>query len=523
MSQSLFCKNGDRKGVTVFSICVLMFSCAARASDSDIQSIVSRVSDAQYSIYQHAVEGMGLGAYGGPLYNQRTRGRLFTGLQGDKGNQEVRKYLMETFAGFGLSAAVQGKFYNVVAEQTGATNPKNVLIIAAHYDTVKSTVPGGDGDASGTAAVLEAARVLSQFKFDNTIRYVVFNATPKMQAGSNDYIKSIVGLNGEKLIGAVYLDEILHPFHDKNTDLSTALNIGVESITGVPATWASAFTTAAQQFVPTLALNATGPATDFANDQFSFITYGYLSSLRLSENSSKDIANASLNLATDASDGAAGAHYDYAFASNVVRATVAFMAQQAGYLGAADSSGNLFADSDGDGYSDEIETALASDPASALSTPKGLPAATPSGALETISMIVSLDFTVPSADVISVIGTLPIHSGFAAKDSVVIVDVAGVVKAITLNAAGAGKVGANTFAVKFKSVKGSVSEQLAQFSFTLAQGNFKQQFSPLGLTNVGFLGKPVTIPVTVIIANEVRSTRRILVYSATKGTTGIAR
>ena len=494
----------------------------ANASDTDIQLVVSRVQESNFTGYQHAIEGMGLGVYGGPLYNQATRGRLFTGLQGDKGNQEARAYLLNQLTGFGLPAAVQGKFYNVVAEQTGATNPQNVFIIAAHYDTVKSNVPGGDGDASGTAAVLEAARVLSQFKFDNTIRYVVFNATPKMQAGSNDYVKNIVGIGTEKLIGIVYLDSILHPYHDANPALLQALNVGVVAKTGPAAAWAALFATAAQQFVPALALDSGGPAIDLANDQFSFITYGYLSSLRLSENSSKNIANAALNKPDDASNAAAGAHYDYTFATNVTRATVALMAQQAGYLGVSDSSGVALADSDGDGYADEIETELGSDPASALSTPKNLPPATQAGALETISALVSLDFSSSSADIVTVIGTLPIHAGFVAKDAVVIIDVAGIVKTVTLKSTGSGKTGTNGFGLKIKSANGAVPEQIAQFSFTLGQGNFKRQLAPLGLTNVGFLGRPVTIPITLIFAGKVRSTRRILQYTSKMGVSGFA-
>ncbi len=106
----------------------------------------------------------------------------------------------------------------------------------------------------------------------------------------------------------------------------------------------------------------------------------------------------------DASDGLAGAHYDYAFATQVTRATVAFIAKRAGYLGVADASMPLLADSDGDGYFDEIETVLLSDPALSSSTPKGLAAATPSGSLETTGMVVALDFVNTGGDVIAVSG-----------------------------------------------------------------------------------------------------------------------
>lgn len=495
---------------------------AACASDADIQNLVNQVSESQYTEYQHAIENMGLGQYGGPLFVQAARGRAPTGLQGDKGNQEARKYLVDRLAADGLPASVQGKLYNVVAEQTGVTNPQNVYIIAAHYDTAKSTAPGGDGDASGTAGVLEAARILSQYKFDNTIRFVVFNATAKREAGSLDYVKRVVGIGTEKLVGVIYLDSILHPYHDKNPTLPQALNVGVVAKNGPGAAWAALFSAAAQQFVPALTLDPNGPAIDLANDEFAFITYGYLAALRLSENSSKDIANASINKPADASDAAAGAHYDYTFATNTVRATVALIAQQAGYEGLADGSASAFLDSDGDGYSDEIEAALQSDPALATSTPVGLPAVTQAGALETIIVGISLDFSVASADVISVVGTLPIPAGFVPTDAVAITDVAGIVRSFTLKSGGVGKTGTNTFSLKLKSVKGVIAAQSAQFSLQMTQGNFKKQFQPFGLTNLGFAGRPVTIPVTVIFNNEVRNTYRILVYTSTKNMAGIA-
>src|ERR1043165_3114077 len=126
---------------------------AAHSSDADVQTLTAQISQAQYSTYQHSIENMGLGQFGGALYNQNTRGRAWSGTIGDKGNQEARKYLLETFAGFGLKTAVQGRYYNVIAEQTGSRSPENVLILCAHYDTKKSTTPGGDGDASGVAGV----------------------------------------------------------------------------------------------------------------------------------------------------------------------------------------------------------------------------------------------------------------------------------------------------------------------------------------------------------------------------------
>lgn len=67
---------------------------------------------------------------------------------------------------------------NVVAIQRGQRHPDRYVLITGHYDSrasdgndAVSDAPGAVDDASGTAAVIEAARVLSKFRFDKTIVY----------------------------------------------------------------------------------------------------------------------------------------------------------------------------------------------------------------------------------------------------------------------------------------------------------------------------------------------------------------
>ena len=71
-------------------------------------------------------------------------------------------------------------FMDVLAIQKGTTDPDRVVIIAGHLDSRNTDImdavhdaPGADDDGSGSAAVLEAARVLSTRKFPATIVYAV--------------------------------------------------------------------------------------------------------------------------------------------------------------------------------------------------------------------------------------------------------------------------------------------------------------------------------------------------------------
>lgn len=74
------------------------------------------------------------------------------------------------------------RIVNVLAIQPGTTDPTRVIIISGHIDSRVTDVmnftddaPGANDDASGVAAVIEAARVLSQRRFDATLVYAVLS------------------------------------------------------------------------------------------------------------------------------------------------------------------------------------------------------------------------------------------------------------------------------------------------------------------------------------------------------------
>ena len=71
---------------------------------------------------------------------------------------------------------------DMVAIQRGTERPNDVVIIQGHIDSrvtdvmnFTSDAPGANDDGSGTAAVIEAARVLSKHKFSGTIVYAALS------------------------------------------------------------------------------------------------------------------------------------------------------------------------------------------------------------------------------------------------------------------------------------------------------------------------------------------------------------
>lgn len=79
----------------------------------------------------------------------------------------------------------EGSAFNVVAERTGATNPDEIVVIGAHYDTEIDT-PGADDNASGVAVMLELARRFApggDRQPGRTLRFIAFTN----EEGSNSY------------------------------------------------------------------------------------------------------------------------------------------------------------------------------------------------------------------------------------------------------------------------------------------------------------------------------------------------
>ena len=83
-----------------------------------------------------------------------------------------------------------GLSHNLEAILPGTESQQSVLI-TAHLDSTTfgsvSIAPGADDNASGSSAVLEAARILSQYQFKHTIRFVLFTGEEQGLIGSRAY------------------------------------------------------------------------------------------------------------------------------------------------------------------------------------------------------------------------------------------------------------------------------------------------------------------------------------------------
>jgi Zn-dependent M28 family amino/carboxypeptidase len=150
------------------------------------------------------------------------------------GMRSAERYIIEQFASFGLDPQIQhytveagliqqttmrllrnhgirlqgelpvypnalgdAELKNIWVEIPGTLNPKRLLVVGAHFDTVRNT-PGANDNGSGIAALLELARVLSIVRPQVTVILVALSAEELPIGG-------IKGASGS----SVFLDELL--------------------------------------------------------------------------------------------------------------------------------------------------------------------------------------------------------------------------------------------------------------------------------------------------------------------------
>jgi len=101
-------------------------------------------------------------------------------------------------------------YRNVVGTMVGADPARPRLLIGAHFDTVPNT-PGADDNASGVAALLEAARVLAQDRLAATVEFVGFNLEEpqgvRYRVGSHAYAQA-ARHRGVQYAGALILEMV---------------------------------------------------------------------------------------------------------------------------------------------------------------------------------------------------------------------------------------------------------------------------------------------------------------------------
>jgi len=156
------------------------------------------------------------------------------------GNGAASQFLYDTYKSFGYEPEYQwfeprdaygGRTANVVATLRGTVNPELVYVVSSHYDSVEGG-PGADDDTSGTAALLEAARVLAGHPLPATVVFASMTGEEAGLLGSREFVRRAVekhvhvaGVLNNDMIGwanDARLDNIIRYSNDGIRDIQHA-------------------------------------------------------------------------------------------------------------------------------------------------------------------------------------------------------------------------------------------------------------------------------------------------------------
>lgn len=162
--------------------------------------------------------------------------QMIAELQGDRNYasnpnrmDSIKDYLDSELSAFGEVDRLEFNFGTITAEnflsdQHGLINPMSVAINGAHFDGVMGA-PGADDNASGTAGVIEAARILSQYQFENSLRFLLFDLEELGLRGSIDYVNNDLS-EDETLLGVIVNEMLAYSDSSANSQqFPTGFNV----------------------------------------------------------------------------------------------------------------------------------------------------------------------------------------------------------------------------------------------------------------------------------------------------------
>jgi len=190
------------------------------------------------------------------------------------GGQMAAEWLAARFRGFGIEQVEIRQWTsrfagNVVATLAGQVNPEDVYVFGGHYDSITPNSdyePGADDNASGTATLLELARLLATRQMTSTVIIVAFGAEEYGLFGSEAFAAR-ARMYSENIVGMVNFDMLGYRAPGDRRDLDIVTNTSSDWL------MQAAFSAAAS-YVPELP-TLRGKLNFGRSDHESFWDHGY--------------------------------------------------------------------------------------------------------------------------------------------------------------------------------------------------------------------------------------------------------
>jgi acetylornithine deacetylase/succinyl-diaminopimelate desuccinylase-like protein len=227
--------------LVIFGACSLLAEAPLNSINPEIAEIVSQISADHIANTQKKLESFG------------TRNIYSATDDPSHGIGAAREWIAAQFRSYDPRLQVsfdthrlaqQGRafrnveIWNVVAVLPGTSEPERHVLVTGHYDsinmqfrttakgereldpeaTVAAPAPGVTDDGSGTAAVLELARVMSRYQFRKTIVFVAFAAEEYGLFGSGMYAEAAAAKHD--IIDGVFNNDIIGSDQTANGEMS---------------------------------------------------------------------------------------------------------------------------------------------------------------------------------------------------------------------------------------------------------------------------------------------------------------
>jgi Zn-dependent M28 family amino/carboxypeptidase len=213
-----------------------------------------------------------------------------------------------------------GRSRNVIADRPGlAADTADVVLVAAHLDSVNlaggptASAPGADDNGSGSAAVLELARVLASTAWRSDLRLILFGGEEQGLHGSRQHVAALPPDERVRIRAVLNMDMV----GTRNTVESAVLLEGaplsqplIDDLAAAAATYTG--------------LRVETSLKPFASDHVPFIDAGVPAVLSIE---GADSANGNIHTAADTLD-----HIDLDLMLEILRMNLAALA---GWLGRA--------------------------------------------------------------------------------------------------------------------------------------------------------------------------------------------
>jgi hypothetical protein len=235
---------------------------------------------------------------------------------------EAAAWAQTQFKNMGYTTRLQtitvngGKSRNIIAERLGGGSAaRQVVLVTAHLDSINlaggpaASAPGADDNGSGSAGLLEIARVLQGHPAKNDLRLILFGGEEEGLFGSKHYVSGISQAEKKRIRAVVNMDMIGVSNSATRSVLLEGAPISKTVISGL----SKAAATYTQLKVET-------SLTPFASDHVPFINAEVPAVLTIE---GADSANHNIHSANDTLD-----KIDSEMALEILRMNVAFVAEQ---------------------------------------------------------------------------------------------------------------------------------------------------------------------------------------------------